>query len=148
MLQDMLADPYFALPAPKSTGRDRFHPDWLKARLQSAASSTAAVDVQATLAELTAACCANDIRRYTSGARELLVCGGGAFNRHLMRRLAARLPGLAVLPTDERGLPATQVEACAFAWLARAFCAREPASLASVTGARGARVLGALYPAR
>ena len=147
LLQRMLADPYFALPAPKSTGRDRFHPDWLKAQLQNAASPAPAADVQATLAELTAACCANDFRRYAAGARELLVCGGGAFNRHLMRRLAARLPGVTVLPTDQRGLPAMQVEACAFAWLARAFCAREPASLSSVTGARGARVLGALYPA-
>ncbi len=148
LLQDMLADPYFALPAPKSTGRDRFPPGWLKARLQGAASSAPAVDVQATLAELTAACCANDFVRYATGARELLVCGGGAFNQHLLRRLGARLPGVAVLPTDARGLPAMQVEACAFAWLARAFCTREPASLASVTGARGARVLGALYPAR
>lgn len=148
LLQHMLADPYFALPAPKSTGRDRFHPDWLKAGLQGSLSSASAADVQATLAELTAACCASDFRRYATDARELLVCGGGAFNRHLMRRLAARLPGVAVLPSDDRGLPAMQVEACAFAWLARAFCAREPASLAGVTGARGARVLGALYPAR
>ena len=148
LLQDMLADPYFALAAPKSTGRDRFHPDWLKARLQVSPSSVPAADVQATLAELTAACCANDFRHYAAGAHELLVCGGGAFNRHLMRRLAARLPGVGVRPTDERGLPAMQVEACAFAWLARALCTREPASLASVTGARGARVLGALYPAR
>jgi anhydro-N-acetylmuramic acid kinase len=148
LLQDMLADPYFALPAPKSTGRDRFHPNWLKDRLQGSTPPAQAVDVQATLAELTAACCANDFRWHATGAREMLVCGGGAFNQHLMRRLAARLPGVAVLPTDERGLPAMQVEACAFAWLARAFCVREPASLASVTGARGARVLGALYPAR
>ncbi len=148
LLQDMLAEPYFALPAPKSTGRDLFHPGWLKARLQGTAASVPTADVQATLTELTATCCANDFRRHAIGARELLVCGGGAFNQHLMRRLAALLPGVAVLPTDARGLPATQVEACAFAWLARAFCAREPASLASVTGARGARILGALYPAR
>lgn len=148
LLQHMLADPYFALPPPKSTGRDRFHPDWLQAAVQGSASSAPAVDVQATLAELTAVCCANDFRRYAIGARELLVCGGGAFNRHLMLRLAVQLPGVAVLPSDERGLPATQVEACAFAWLAQAFCARAPASLTSVTGARAARVLGALYPAR
>jgi anhydro-N-acetylmuramic acid kinase len=147
LLQDMLADPYFALPAPKSTGRDRFHPDWLQARLQAFSSSAPAADVQATLAELTAACCANDFVRYATGAGELLVCGGGAFNQHLMRRLAARLPGVSAMPSDARGLPAMQVEASAFAWLARAFCAREPASLASVTGARGVRVLGALYPA-
>ena len=96
LLHDMLVDPYFALPAPKSTGRDHFHPGWLKARLQGLASTAQAADVQATLAELTAACCANDFVRYASGARELLVCGGGTFNQHLMRRLAARLPGVAV----------------------------------------------------
>lgn len=147
LLCSMLADPYFALPAPKSTGRDRFHPSWLSAQLQTCAHPVPPADVQATLAELTATCCANDMVRSATGARELLVCGGGAFNRHLMQRLAASLPGIAVRPSDERGLPAMQVEACAFAWLARAFLAREPASLISVTGARGARVLGALYPA-
>ncbi len=148
LLNGMLADPYFALPAPKSTGRDRFHAAWLSTQLQSLRVAPQAVDVQATLAELTAACCANDVQRCAADAAELLVCGGGAFNQHLMQRLAARLPRLVVRRSDERGLPASQVEACAFAWLARAFCAREPASLSIVTGARGARVLGALYAAR
>ncbi|MEO8805883.1 MAG: anhydro-N-acetylmuramic acid kinase [Burkholderiaceae bacterium] len=147
LLNGMLADPYFALPAPKSTGRDRFHASWLGTQLRSMATMPQPADVQATLAELTAACCANDVQRHAPRAAELLVCGGGALNQHLMQRLATRLPEVRVKPSDERGLPATQVEACAFAWLARAFCAREPASLASVTGARGARILGALYPA-
>ncbi len=65
-----------------------------------------------------------------------------------MQRLTHRVAGVAVLSTDERGLPANQVEACAFAWLARAFDRRECANLPSVTGAAGPRVLGALYPAR
>ena len=147
LLQVMLADPYFALPAPKSTGRDRFHPAWLSTHLQGSTTPAQSADVQATLAELTAACCANDVLRCAADAHELLVCGGGAFNQHLMHRLAARLAGIAVRPTDARGWPATQVEACAFAWLARAFRGRESASLSSVTGARGSRVLGALYPA-
>jgi anhydro-N-acetylmuramic acid kinase len=148
LLKGMLADPYFALPAPKSTGRDRFHADWLAAHLGALIAPPPAADVQATLAELTATCCANDVLRYAANTTELLACGGGAFNQQLMRRLAALLPGAAVRPSDERGLPAMEVEACAFAWLARAFCVRAPASLASVTGARGARILGALYPAR
>jgi len=147
LLNGMLTDPYFELPAPKSTGRDRFHAAWLGTHLHSVTATLEPVDVQATLAELTAACCANDVLRHAPHAAELLVCGGGARNQYLMQRLAARLPGVKVKPSDERGLPATQVEACAFAWFARAFCAREAASLASVTGARGARVLGALYPA-
>lgn len=147
LLAQLLADPYFALPAPKSTGRDLFNVAWLDAQLQRAGARARAEDVQATLAEFTAAACANDVLRSAPDARELLVCGGGALNASLMRRLAARLPQIAVQRTDARGLPAMQVEACAFAWLAHAFGRREAGSLASVTGARGARVLGALYPA-
>lgn len=147
LLGHMLADPYFKAPAPKSTGRDRFHPAWLETHLQVLGMAAEPEDVQATLAELSAAACTADVLLHAAGACELLVCGGGAFNRHLMRRLAARLPGIDVMPTDERGLPADQVEACAFAWLARAFSRRECANLAVVTGAAGPRVLGALYPA-
>jgi anhydro-N-acetylmuramic acid kinase len=77
----------------------------------------------------------------------LLVCGGGALNAELMRRLRSELPGLPVLASDARGLPAMQVEACAFAWLAWCWFERRPASRPEVTGARGPRVLGALYPA-
>ncbi|MEO8059770.1 MAG: anhydro-N-acetylmuramic acid kinase [Burkholderiales bacterium] len=147
LLNAMMADPYFSLAAPKSTGRDRFNPAWLSAHLRAPPAPPPPVDVQATLAALTATCCANDVRHCAAGATELLVCGGGALNQHLMRQIAARLPGAVVRPSDERGLPAMQVEAAAFAWLARAFSAREPASLSSVTGASGARILGALYPA-
>ena len=147
LLARMLADPYFAAPPPKSTGRDLFNPSWLSAQLQAVGASAPPVDVQATLAELTAAACAADVIRHADGALELLVCGGGARNAYLMRRLAAQLPRMKVLASDARGLPADQVEACAFAWLARAFVRRESANLASVTGAAGPRVLGALYPA-
>ena len=84
----------------------------------------------------------------SSRAAEVLVCGGGAFNRHVMQRLAALLPGVSVIPTSERGLPPSQVEAAAFAWLAQAHRARERGNLPAVTGAAGPRVLGALYPAR
>ena len=141
------ADPYFALPAPKSTGRDAFHPDWLDALLQRRLAPLAPADVQATLAELTASACTADVRRHAPAAVDLLVCGGGAFNDHLMQRLSALLPNVLVQSTDARGLPAMQVEASAFAWLARAFCERQHGNLAEVTGARGGRVLGALYPA-
>ena len=147
LLAQMRTDPYFALPPPKSTGRDLFNPAWLRAQLVRCRPPAASVDVQATLTELTAATCAADVLRHAEGSRELLVCGGGAFNGHLMQRLATHLPGMAVTSTDVRGLPADQVEACAFAWLARAFMQREPANLPSVTGAAGPRVLGALYPA-
>ena len=146
LLARFLAEPYFASVPPKSTGRDLFHPDWLRTQL--AGSTIAPVDVQATLTELTAVACANDLRRHGGGdCRELIVCGGGAFNAHLMTRLSALLPDVDVVSSAERGLPPQQVEATAFAWLADATVNRRAGNLAGVTGARGDRVLGAVYPA-
>lgn len=146
LLSRLSAGPYFAKAPPKSTGRDLFNPAWLASHL-GAAGTAAAADVQATLAELTARACAADVERYGKDSQELIVCGGGALNDHLMARLRALLPELKVVSSAERGLPPQQVEAAAFAWLARATLRREPGNLASVTGARGARVLGAVYPA-
>ncbi len=146
LLAAALQDPYFALPPPKSTGRDDFHARWLDALLTGQPRADAR-DVQTTLCALTAQAIARDLQRHLPAARELLVCGGGALNDELMRQLAAALPGLAVASTAARGLPPLQVEAAAFAWLARAHLRGEPGNLASVTGARGPRVLGALYPA-
>ncbi|EHL20452.1 anhydro-N-acetylmuramic acid kinase [Acidovorax sp. NO-1] len=77
----------------------------------------------------------------------MAVCGGGALNTHLMARLQAACPGIRVVPTDALGLPALQVEAAAFAWLAHRTVHGLSGNLASVTGAAGARVLGAVYPA-
>jgi anhydro-N-acetylmuramic acid kinase len=146
LLCRMQAEPFFAQGPPKSTGRDLFNPQWLTAAMaQSAAVS--ADDVQASLAELTAQICADSVRTYAPASRELLVCGGGAYNQHLMRRLQGLLPTLKVSDTLLRGLPPLQVEAAAFAWLARQTVRREPGNLEKVTGARGARVLGAVYPA-
>lgn len=146
LLKAMLAAPFFALPPPKSTGRDLFSIDWLDGQL-SHFVDLASVDVQATLAELTASTCASSVRDYGFGSKQLIVCGGGAFNAHLMARLQALLPGVVVRSSDAHGLPAQQVEATAFAWLARKMVRREALSLQSITGTRGARVLGALYPA-
>jgi anhydro-N-acetylmuramic acid kinase len=148
LLSDLQAEVYFDLPPPKSTGRDLFNPPWLDARLRSHGVAADPCDVQATLAELTAWACADAVSHHAADARELLVCGGGALNTHLMRRLAARLPSCAVRRTDELGLDVSQVEAAAFAWLARAFVERQPGNLVAVTGAAGPRILGALYPAR
>lgn len=145
-LADLLAEPYFALPPPKSTGRDLFHMDWLDARLASF-SAAAAADVQATLAMLTVESVAAELERHAPTTRTLFVCGGGARNLHLLEQLAARLPGLRVRTTDESGLPVDQVEAVAFAWLAHRFVERRSGNLPEVTGARGPRLLGALYPA-
>ena len=149
LLQRLLAEPFFAQEPPKSTGRDLFHADWLAAHLASTpeAAQASPADIQATLTELTAASCADAVRRWGRGGSQLLVCGGGALNAYLMQRIAALLPGVAVGSTADRGLPPLEVEAAAFAWLARQ-CLRDlPGNLPAVTGARGPRVLGAIYPA-
>ncbi|MEY4027300.1 MAG: Anhydro-N-acetylmuramic acid kinase [Pseudomonadota bacterium] len=145
LLAALLADPFLQRTPPKSTGRDLFNPAWLAQHLQNHADITA-IDVQATLTEYTALACANDVKQHANEAASLVVCGGGALNGQLMRRLALHLPLLKVLSSETRGLPPLQVEAAAFAWLACKTMRRETASLPSVTGARGARVLGAIYP--
>jgi anhydro-N-acetylmuramic acid kinase len=146
LLAALLAEPYLQKPPPKSTGRDLFHMDWLAPHLAAHAPSADPRDVQATLAEFSARAVAQDLERHAPGALELLVCGGGAFNDDLLRRLRALRPGLPVMGSDERGLPPLQVEAAAFAWLAHAFVERRPGNRVEVTGARGPRILGALYP--
>ncbi len=147
LLARLLDEPFLARLPPKSTGRDLFNTAWLEAALTAAGAALRPVDVQATLAEFSVAAAAQALMRHAPQTSRLLVCGGGAFNLHLMRRLAAQLPGVQVQSTAARGMPPQQVEALAFAWLAHAFDTRQPGNLASVTGARGARVLGALYPA-
>jgi anhydro-N-acetylmuramic acid kinase len=80
-------------------------------------------------------------------ARQLIVCGGGAFNLDLLDRLQVRAPSVELETSDQCGLPPFEVEAAAFAWLAARFVTRKPGNLPAVTGARGSRILGALYPA-
>jgi len=146
LLSRMLSEPFFAKPPPKSTGRDLFNQAWLAAQL-AGMEALAAQDVQATLTELTALACARSVLDAARQCSTLIVCGGGARNDHLMARLQAALPDCAVKASDDCGLPALQVEAAAFAWLARQTVRGESSSVASVTGAQGARVLGAIYPA-
>jgi len=146
LLTLLLAEPFLQRPAPKSTGRDLFNPDWLDVRLAGFAAADPA-DVQATLAEFTARAAAEALQREAPGTTDLRVCGGGALNGHLMVRLAALLPGVVVGSTAEAGLPPLQVEAAAFAWLARACLLNLPGNRPEATGARGPRVLGAVYPA-
>jgi len=142
-LQD---EPYFTKASPKSTGRDLFNASWLTDKLQGF-ERLQPEDVQSTLTELTAWACASSIRQTSPGCQTLIVCGGGALNLELMRRLAKALPGCSVTSSADNGLPPLQVEATAFAWLARQAILRQTGSLKSVTGARGARILGGIYPA-
>lgn len=146
LLQAMLAEPFLHKTPPKSTGRDLFHPTWLAHQLSSFAHANAA-DVQATLTEFTARACVNDVLRHAADASELIVCGGGALNGLLMQRLQAGLPDARVLSSAERGMPPLQVEAAAFAWLARQTVLGLPGNLPKVTGAQGARILGGIFKA-
>ena len=147
LLAMLLSEPFLQRPPPKSTGRDLFNPEWLHSALQRLPVQPEPVDVQATLAEFSVRAAADALDRHGPGVRRLLVCGGGALNGHLMQRLAACLPGVPVANSIEAGVPPLQVEALAFAWLARAHVQRQPGNRESVTGARGPRVLGAMYPA-
>jgi anhydro-N-acetylmuramic acid kinase len=146
LLAVLLDDPYFAAPPPKSTGRDLFNARWLERQLSRMSANREPVAVQATLTALTARTIAGAVRAECSSASELLVCGGGARNRTLLTMLAAELPGVTVASTEAAGVAADQVEALAFAWLARETLAGRPGNLPAVTGARGLRVLGAIYP--
>ena len=103
--------------------------------------------MQATLTELTARAVASEVRRHEPHLEELIVCGGGALNGHLMRRLQVLLPAAKVTSSGQHGIPPQQVEAAAFAWLARKALRGEKLELTSTTGAHGARVLGGIYPA-
>lgn len=148
LLQFLLdSEPWFELPPPKSTGRDLFNWEWLTQRLAAHGDTTLpACDIQATLQQLTAVTIARAIARHAPETRDVLVCGGGAFNDGLMRDLREALP-CPLRSTTELGVPVQQVEALAFAWLARAHVAGYRAGLPSVTGARHATILGCRYPA-
>lgn len=144
LLSRLLDDPWFALASPKSTGREQFHLDWVQSRLS---GDESAEDVQATLLELTATTIIDALRTQQPSTRRLLACGGGVRNTRLLARIAAQLPGVVVESTAAHGLDPDFVEAMAFAWLARQTLAGLPGNVPSVTGARGSRVLGVVYPA-
>ncbi|GLQ45077.1 anhydro-N-acetylmuramic acid kinase [Dyella lipolytica] len=145
LLANLLEDPYFALPPPKSTGREHFHLGWLDARLGSATFSPA--DVQATLLELTAKSVANAIAEHAGDASDVLLCGGGVHNGALVQRLRELLHPRELTSTGTQGIDPDYLEATAFAWLARQRLLGLPGNLPAVTGARGPRVLGAVYAA-
>jgi anhydro-N-acetylmuramic acid kinase len=144
LLAQMLKESYFALPAPKSTGRDLFNMAWLSRLLR---GDERAEDVQATLLELTAQTIAQAIAHDCSGASEIYVCGGGAHNDTLMQRLQAHLPSLKIASTATLGINPDYLEAIAFAWLAEQTLLNQTANLPVVTGARHACILGAIHRA-
>ena len=144
LLLRLLDEPWFMLPPPKSTGREQFQLGWVRARLHGGEKPE---DVQATLLELSAATVADALRAHQPRTRRVIACGGGVRNERLLTRIAMQLPDVVVETTAAYGLDPDFVEAIGFAWLARQTLAGLPGNLPSVTGARGPRVLGAVYPA-
>ena len=146
LLDHLMADAYFALPPPKSTGRDQFHLPWVSAKAKDAGLVLADLppdDVQRTLVELTARSVAAQCPAHV---RAVYVCGGGVHNPVLMQALSSAL-GCDVFKTDDLGWPSQAIEAAAFAWLAQACVQRQPGNLPSVTGAKGPRTLGSICQA-
>ncbi len=145
LLEASLAEPYFERAPPKSTGRELFDLPWLEKRLAASAPEAAPRDVQRTLCELTALSAARAIERHAPWAEEVLIAGGGSHNPVLMDALVAHMRPRAVATTSHAGVDPDWMEAVAFAWLASRTLAAEIVDIASVTGARRAAVLGALY---
>lgn len=144
LLEQMLKEPFFSLPPPKSSGRDLFNMAWLHSKLQGGEST---MDVQATLLELSCRTIEQAIHKYCLGAEEIYLCGGGAHNQALHNRLVALLPDSSVQTTNALGLDGDYLEATAFAWLAQQTMLGKSANLPAVTGARHPCILGAIYPA-
>lgn len=142
--RELLADAWFELPPPKSTGVDKFNIGWVEAALERLGRRPAPVDVQATLAELTAATVASALQRHEP-TKTVVIAGGGALNADLMERLSRLLPDRSVSSSLDWGLHPTRVEAVAFAWLARERVHGRPGNLPSATGARAGLPLGGLY---
>ena len=143
----LMTHPYLNAAPPKSAGREQFNLEWLDRQISEFTQPITAADVQATLLEFTAASLANAVQKECSHAKGVYLCGGGAHNATLFARLATRLPNHSLATTQALGIDPDWVEAMAFAWLARQTLHHQAGNLPSVTGARGLRVLGAIYPA-
>ncbi len=142
LLEKLLSNDFFSKPPPKSTGRDLFNDNWLRNHLR---GNEKAEDVQATLMHLTIASIAHAIDTFYPSTDEIYLCGGGAHNSHLVNHLKSALPSKRIKLTDELGVQADWVEACAFAWLAQQTILKRSGNVPAVTGARGERILGAVY---
>ncbi|MBT9540850.1 anhydro-N-acetylmuramic acid kinase [Thiobacillus sp.] len=147
LLDRLLSHEYLKLGPPKSAGREQFNLEWLDSQISGLSQPVEAANVQTTLLEFTAISLCDAINRDCQGTQELYICGGGVHNAVLMQRISSRLPGTQVKSSVALGVDPDWMEALAFAWLARQAMHHAPGNLPSVTGARGERILGAIYPA-
>ena len=143
LLNEMLDTAYFQMTPPKSTGKELFNLEWLDKFVSG--KEYAPQDVQTTLNQLTATTIADSILRDMPACSQLILCGGGAYNKLLEKNITTLLPNIKVVSSSEFGIKPELIEAAAFAWLARQRFLKEPGNLASVTGARTDTVLGAVY---
>ena len=146
LLEELMKHPYLAKTGPRSTGKEAFHLGWLDSQYPDI-TSMEPQDVQATLAEFTASTIALGLDGCELEISEVYICGGGAHNADLMRRLYQKLAPAKLETTLTLGLDPDWVEAAAFAWLARQSLEGLAGNAAVVTGARGPRVLGGIFPA-
>lgn len=148
LLAAFLGDPYFSKTPPKTTGRDYFNLQWVQGYLQGMVSSHRPQDVQATLVDLTALSISLAVHSCfdtkDTDKLSLYVAGGGALNDYLLQRMA-KLIKFPVNKVEALGVASKQLEPIAFAWLAKQRLAGEAGNIPNITGAKGLRVLGAIY---
>jgi anhydro-N-acetylmuramic acid kinase len=144
LLEQLMREPFLALPPPKSTGRELFGLEWLEKRLP---PDHDPANVQSTLTDFTARCIVEAIERFCPLTQDIYLAGGGARNATLVERITRMAAPRKVAVTDALGVPGSHVECMAFAWLALKCVRREAVDLTAVTGARHPSILGAIYPA-
>jgi anhydro-N-acetylmuramic acid kinase len=146
LLGHLLAETFFKLPPPKSTGRELFNYHWLDEKLAAISNIFRPEDVQASLLELTAVSISQSIAQLSDRPKEIIICGGGAYNTGLMKRLEI-LSGNPVFNSAQLGVDPQWVEAMAFAWLAYQTINHRTGNLCAVTGAKRDVILGGIYSA-
>ena len=148
LLAHLLMDDFFQLAPPKSTGFEYFNVEWLHRKIKEAAiEDITDADIQSTLCDLTATSIIRAINQFAEGTDEIYICGGGAYNQALIKRLQA-VTKCSVQTTGALGVDPDRVEAMAFAWLAYRNIHGLAGNLPAATGANDAVVLGSLTSAQ
>ncbi len=144
LLNLLLSDPYFTQPIPKSTGREYFSRSWLERALFAIEEPVAPSSIQMTLQALTVSSVGNAINKLGLADYQVYVCGGGMHNHLLIKHLSEYIERN-IKQTNQIGIDGDYLEAMTFAWLAHQRLDKKASNLPSVTGAKNARILGAIY---